>query len=157
MASRRRTQWIDAIDATGFSVAGAVAPGTIVSSLLVGEAEMENLGGGVTLLRVIGDIWSRRTAGTAPVMTHTLFLNQAFAGAVDVVDWNNDAFQRRQMLGTWMHIPGTDVLIVRERVDIRTKRKFGQGERFTLESQNHSVAGNDVFVAFHLRMLLLLP
>ena len=157
MPSRRRTQWIDAIDATGFTVAGAVAPGTIVSSLLVGEAEMENLGGGVTLLRTLGDIWTRRTVGTAPVVTHTLFMNQAFAGATDVVDWNNDAFQRKQMLGTWMHVPGTDVLIVRERVDIRSKRRLGQGERLTLESQNHSIASQDVFVTFHLRMLLLLP
>ena len=157
MASRRRTQWIDAIASTSQNINGAAAPGTVFSNLLVGEAEMENLGGGVTLLRVIGDIWTRRIAGTAPVVTHTLFMNQAFAGAVDVVDWNNDAFQRKQMLGTWMHIPGTDVLIVRERVDIRTKRRFGQGERFTLESQNHSIAGENVNMTFHLRMLLLLP
>ena len=157
MANRRRTQWIDAIDATGFSIAGAAAPGTIVSNLLVGEAEMENVGGGATLLRVIGDIWTRRSAGTAPTVTHTLFMNQAFAGAVDVVDWNNDAFQRPQMLGTWMYVPGTDVLIVRERVDIRTKRKLMQGNRLTLEFQNHALAGENVFVSFHLRMLLLLP
>ncbi len=157
MASRRRTQWIDAIDSTGFSVAGAAAPGTIVSTSLVTEGELENLGGGVTLLRVIGDIWTRRTAGTAPVITHTLFQRQAYAGQVNPTDWANDEFQRVNMLGTWMHVPGTDVLIVRERVDLRTKRKFGQGVALTLETQNHSIANQDVFVTLHLRMLLLLP
>jgi len=155
---RRRTQWIDSIEANEFAIDGAAAPGTIVNTPIVSEAEFENLGGGGTLIRVIGDIFTRRTQGVAPVFTHTLFLSQEFVGSsASPTDWVEDSFQRMSMLGTWLGMVATDALLYRLTVDLRTKRKVMQGVRLILSSQNHSVATNDVAVAFHLRALILLP
>ncbi len=154
--SRRRTQWIDAIQTTSVTLSGAAAPGTVLDTTMISEAEMENVGGGATLLRTIGDIWTTRVAGS-PVVTHTLFLAQNFPGAVGIADWDQDAFQREQMLATWLVTPVQNPNALRTMVDIRSKRKLTQGVTLQLSSQNHSVVGNDVVFAFHLRFLILLP
>jgi len=153
--ARRRTQWIDAIQSTSVVLAGAAAPGTIIEVSLLTEAEIENLGGGVTLLKVIGDVVTQRIAG-APIVTHTLYVRQQYAGAVGVGDWTNDEFQRLAMLGTWLSAPGAND-IDRINIDLRTKRKLGQGVALVFSTQNHSLAGTDANYAFHLRALLALP
>ncbi len=157
MARRRRFQWIDSITSGYVALAGAVAPGTIVNSAIITEAELENVGGGATLIRVVGDIITQEVVGV-PVVTHTLFIQQAFAGAGFPADWDGDTFQRADVLGTWMHGPCSNTLFtVHERIDLRTKLKLGQGIELDLASQNHSVATNDAIFIFHLRFLLMLP
>ena len=155
--SRRRTQWIDAIVSTGQTIAGAAAPGTIVANTIISETEMEQYGGAATLIRVIGDIFTRRAAGVA-VITHTLFLLENYAGATAPTDWANDEFQRKDVLGNYMAVlPSDSSGMVHERIDLRTKRKLGQGQSLQLASQNHSIAGQDAVLYFHLRCLVLLP
>ena len=80
MSRRRRFQWVDAIEATYIAIAGAVAPGTIVTNTIITEAELENVGGGATLIRVVGDIVTQETVGV-PVVTYTLAIMEQFAGA----------------------------------------------------------------------------
>ena len=156
MSSSRRTQWIDAVETTRVALNGAAAPGTINNDILIGENEVENVGGNVTLLRTVGDLWIQRNAGNA-VVTATMFLGQAFAGAVQPTDWNQDAFQRRENLYSWMVVGSASDEGSHIVVDVRTKRKIGQGQSLYLSLQNHSIAGNDARYAFHFRHLILLP
>ena len=155
--SKRQTQWIDTIQSAVQSIAGAVAPGTIDSNVMILESEAENVGGGGTVSRIVGDIWVARTAG-APVVTATVMVFDTYVGAALPTDWDNDTFQRRAVMWTamWVLNSTTDGF-QRRTLDVRTKRKLGQGQRLTLEIQNHGTAGNDAQFAFHLRSLLLLP
>jgi len=153
---RRKTQWIDSIQSTYVTLAGAAGVGTIVSSTLLTEDELENVGGGATLIRIIGDIWTQQTAAS-PIVTHTVFQQPNYPGATAPVDWLEDAFQRKQMLGTYMVAPDAALTNIHTKLDLRTKRVMTQGIALTLESQNHTPAGNDSRFAFHFRMLLLLP
>ena len=155
MANKRRTQWIDAIQATAIAVNGAAAPGTINEQAILTEGELENLGGGATLLRLVGDIWIRSSAGNS-VITTSFYLNQQYAGAASVADWNQDAYQRLAYLGGYM-TEATVGLTQRVMVDLRTKRKMGQGIALTMAFQNHNIGGNDARVIFHVRALLMLP
>jgi len=156
MARRRRFQWIDALVSSPIAVAGAAAPGTISNQTIISEVELENVGGGATMMRVVGDIILRATAGN-PVFTYALWVFPAYVGSVQPTDWDNDTFQRADMLGTWtVQAPVADRISI-VRVDLRTKRKLGQGVQVQLAIQNHSIAGNDASIAFHLRSLLLLP
>ena len=158
MASRRRYQWIDAIVTTEVALVGAAAPGTIIEEAILLETELENIGGGGTLIRVVGDIWARRTQGTAPILTSTLFVAQQHVGVVQPTDWVQDTFQNKFVLGTWLGMVGsTDALTVHFKVDLRTKRKLGQGVAVFMAMQNHSLANQDIAYVFHLRCLLLLP
>ncbi len=158
MSRRRRYQWIDAIQTSAITLNGAAAPGTVSDQTIIGEAELENIGGGATLMRVVGDIWVRRLAGTAPIVTATLFNLQGYGSAVAPADWQQDEFQRTANLGSWLWMVGsTDGLTVHQSIDLRTKRKLGQGILTVLAVQNHSVAGENVSFVFHLRCLLLLP
>ena len=158
MARRRRAQWIDAIDTTfnNTVLAGAAAPGTIVNTTILSEAELENIGGGGTLIRTIGEIIVRRTAG-APVITCALFMAQNFTGAVAPTDWDADTFQREQQLGSWMVAADSTLSFVRLAIDLRSKRKLTQGMTMQLAAQNHAVAANDASLIYHLRCLVLLP
>ena len=156
MATKRRYQWIDSVVSTEVAVAGAAAPGTVVSTGVVLEQELENIGGGATLIRVVGDLWLRNNAGVT-VTTQTLYILQAFVGGVSPTDWTNDTFQRKDMLGTWMTYMTAAEPVVHHKIDLRTKRKVGQGVAIDLATQNHSLGGNDISFVFHLRALLLLP
>ena len=156
MSRKRRYQWIDAIQATEIAVVGAAAPGTIVNTGIVLETELENVGGGATLIRVVGDIWMRTLLGV-PIATFSLYLQEAYAGAIAPTDWDTDTFQRRDMLGTWMLTAIAGQTLGHVAVDLRTKRKMGQGVALDLAAQNHSIAGQDMRFVFHLRALLLLP
>ena len=155
--ARRRTQWIDIIASDLATIAGAAAPGTIVQTNVLLESELEELHGGATLIRIIGDIWTVQSAG-APVITHSLLMLQNYTGAVAPTDWANDEFQRHEMIGTWMIVMDSGSTIAHHTmVDLRSKRKMRQGMALTLQSQNHRVAGHDATFALHLRCLLLLP
>ena len=154
---RRRTQWVDAILSDVTTIAGAAAPGTLVEQSIVTEVEMENIGGGATVIRIIGDIWTLQSAG-APVVTHTLYLRQEYQGVTSVSDWVNDAFQRTEVMATWMvALDSGSSQAHHTMVDIRSKRKLRQGISLLLSSQNHRIAGHDATYLFHLRCLLLLP
>ena len=157
MARRRKTQWIDGLVTSNVAVAGAAAPGTVVDTTMLAEAELENIGGGGTLIRVVGDLIFRRTAG-APVVTAVLFVAQNYVGAVNPTDWDVDAFQREENLGSWMSA-GMDTTLSwdRHHIDLRTKRKLTQGVTVQLAVQNHSVAANDLNFNCHFRFLILLP
>ena len=152
--ARRRTQWLDAILSTPQFIAGAVAPGTIVSNTILTETELENVGAS-TLIRIVGDLFCL-SAAAEPVFTHTLLLFNNYVGGGLPTDWDNDTFERSDVLGTWMSQPDAAVSAIHHRIDLRTKRKFGRGVTLTLETQNHSPGGNDGRYVFHLRCLLLL-
>ena len=157
MASKRRTQWIDAVQSTQVNVAGAAAPGTVVDTSIIGEAELENLGAqGLTLIRVIGDLWFRRTAGTA-VLSAALWDAPNYAGAVWPTDWVQDTYERRANLGSWSIWVSSVYEVHHIKVDLRTKRKMSSGNSIVLSLQNHSIAGNDAQAMWHLRALVLLP
>ena len=157
MARRRKFQWVDAIVATPVALVGAAAPGTLVSSTIITENELENVGGGATLMRVVGQIITGELQNK-PVVTHTLFVFENYVGSALPADWDNDTFQRAGVLGTWMVFPGSNTLLtVSTEVDLRTKRKLGQGVTVLLHSQNHAIANQDAEFVFHLRCLLLLP
>ncbi len=157
MSRRRKTQWIDALSSTEVAVAG----GAISNVTQVTEAELENLGGGMTLVRVIGDILPRvRASGGAVVQaTFNLFMFEPYAGGVQPTVWDIDTYQRRSMLGTWMW---RDAGVANQagvprsiHVDLRTKRKIGQGERIELATATTGTGGVSFFS--HLRFLFLLP
>ena len=154
--SRRRTQWVDALQTSAQLLPGAVAPGTVVDITILSEAEMEELGGGVTLIRVVGHLYCTRTAGT-PAVTGCLWLAPAYAGAVFPVDWTQDEFQREANIWSFQYAGNVQSGASRFNIDIRSKRKLGQGKTLQLSLQNHNIAGNDASIFFHLRCLLLLP
>ena len=157
MARRRRTQWIDALSSTEV----VVAAGAIDNTTQVSETELENMGGGMTLLRVIGDILPRvRASGGAVVQAQfTLFVFEPYAGGVAPTAWDVDTYQRKSMLGTFMW---RDAGVANQagvprsiHVDLRTKRKIGQGERIELATSTTGTGGTSYFS--HLRFLFLLP
>ncbi len=157
MAQRRRTRWIDSLLTSRTALAGAAAPGTIIDSVLMTETEIESLGDGATLIRIVGDIWTCDSAGD-PVVSHNIWLSPAYAGIVLIADWEQDAYERTSMLGTWMVVPDSNTALCKHtRVDLRSKRKLSPGTQLTLSSQNYAIANNDATISFHLRMLLLLP
>ncbi len=160
MPRRRRFQWIDSVSTTPTAIAGAAAPGTIITQVVITEAEMENLGGGATLIRTVGSVWLSATAGR-PVVTGALYLQENYAGSVPPTDWGiNDTWQRKELLGSWMYWSrvGVGEDVTREwKVDLRAKRKLTQGQSLDFIFQNHSVATNDVEIVAHFRCLLMLP
>ena len=157
MARRRRTQWIDALATTEIAVAG----GAIDNTTQVSEAELENMGGGMTLVRVIGDILPRVCASGGAVVqaTFNLFVFEPYAGGVAPTAWDVDTYQRKSLLGTWMWRDGgvaNQLGAPRSiHVDLRTKRKIGQGERIELATATGGTGGVSYFS--HLRFLFLLP
>jgi len=154
---KRRYQWIDSISTDYFVVNGAAAPGTISQVNSISEAEIENVGGAMTLIRTVGQILIQELLGV-PVVTATLFLQAGFVGSTAPTDWVQDTFQRMNVLGTWLVGTGSNTNFVHTiNVDLRTKRKLGQGVSLDLAIQNHSVATNNISYAYHLRHLVMLP
>ena len=157
MARRRKFQWIDNLNTAPI----VVAAGAVSTTTQITEAELENLGGGVTLMRVVGDIIPLcSTVATNGAVTFALFTFEQYTGSVAPTDWSlNDTYQGRRLLGTWLW--RADQLANRAgvprsiHVDLRTKRKLGQGIAVSLAVENHASQPID-FVA-HLRLLLLLP
>ncbi len=157
MATRRRkTQWIDSIISTEFTLPGAAAPGTVDNRTLLSETEIENVGGGSVLTRIVGDIGLRAAGADTPVVTASVMLFSNFVGSTFISDYDGDAFQRQGMLWTRMGLPIAGDA-VRWFVDWRANRKMTQGMTLQLALQNHSLAGIDAEIIFHLRMLILLP
>ncbi len=155
MAGKRRYQWIDAFQ-DGVTT---VTTGAIVNQTVVSEAELENVGGAATLIRVVGTILPLAAATASARGVFVLFVLQTYGGAVAPTVWNNDTFQRKQNLGSWFwrdagiaSQPGIPRVIS---IDLRTKRKLGQGEAITLATQN-SGSGQSLSFSFHIRALLLI-
>ncbi len=153
--SKRKWQWIDNIESALISV-GATS---IVNTTQVSEAEIENLGGAMTLTRVVGTICP--VAGSTPSarLSYALHVLQSYAGAVAPTSWVNDTFQRLDMLGCWWWTgagvasgPGIPRAI---HVDLRTKRKIGQGVQIELAVENFG--GFTCTYTSHLRFLMQLP
>ncbi len=156
--TRRKTQWIDNIA----TAAQSVSSGSVTNSTEISEAEIENVGGGATLIRVVGDICPVTTStATTGSVTFALWLFAQYTGAVapTLAAWAlNDTYQRKYLLGTWMWRPAGVVGAGIPRslhIDLRTKRKLGQGLALTLSIGNHT--GASMSFTSHLRYLLLLP
>ena len=154
--AKRRTRWVDTVSTTAVVLAGAVAPGTVVDEAILPESELETLGTGATIIRVVGHIIMRSDAG-APVVTGCLWLAPNYAGAVFPTDWLNDTFERNAVMATFMWQPKAGLSTEPTPVDIRTKRKVSPGTSLILSLQNHSIASQDAAYVYHLRALLLLP
>ena len=156
MGKRRRTRWYDALRSDALVQSGAVPPGTITNEGLVTETELENELAGATLIRIVGSIICTRNAGQ-PITTAAVWMAPTYLGAVLPSDWTNDTFSRPGVMHTeiWLSASGADVQD-RRMIDIRTQRKVEPGKQLLLSLQNHSIAGNDNRIAYHLRMLFLL-
>ncbi len=154
--SRRRTRWVDFVQTDQIALIGAAAPGTLNNLEVVSEAELETIGDGATLVRVVGHIFLIRTAGT-PVLTGCLWFADAFVGATRPIDWNQDAFERKSNMWSFLYASSVQSNSARFDVDIRTKRKVSAGDTLLLSLQNHSLVNNDVNFVAHLRFLMLLP
>ena len=159
MGKRRRYQWIDAIE---FTNAASVAANGLGNADIVSETEIENLGGGITLERIVGSIIV--TAGSVGRAQYAvaLMVIETYAGATlpNVASFNTpDLYQRKDNL--WSShgrietsqdfafgVPRTF------QIDWRSRRKMSQGQKITLFVQPQS---NAVRYTYHLRMLFALP
>ncbi len=155
---KRRYQWIDAIDLAQTSIAA----GAISDQGLLTEAELENVGGGATLERIVGSIIVTAGAATRGQMAMGIFLLEQYAGAsipTVAAMAANDTYQRKDCLWTGIAITAADgdfsFAVPRvHHLDWRSRRKLGQGVRCTLLTTATSSA---MRVSFHLRFLLALP
>ncbi len=148
----RRTQWIDSLITTPQTVAATA----VSTNAVVTEAEIENLGGGTTLVRVIGDIVMARTAST-PVASANLYIQDTYLGSAAPTSWVQDTYQRQNLLWTRLWF-GTSAIVQDQMpmwVDLRSKRKVTQGQLVNLAIENYG-DGALTFV-MHLRCLFLLP
>ena len=154
--AKRKTRWVDLVQTTPIVLAGAVAPGTINNLVVVSEIELESIGDGATLIRTVGHLFAVRNAGT-PVLTGMLWFADAFVGATRPTDWDQDAFERKSNMWSFLYSSAVQSGSGRDDIDIRTKRKVSPGQTLLLSLQNHSTAGQDVQVVLHMRFLFLLP
>ena len=155
MPSRRRFQWIDNIEQDVLSIAA----GAVLNTDQVSEAEIENLGGAMTLTRVVGSITPLSGATPTARFSLALFVFNTYVGAVPPTDWVNDTFQRSNLLGAWWWSSAgvaSGAGIPRSfQIDLRTKRKLGQGVKIVLAVQNHGGATGTY--TSHFRFLMQLP
>ena len=154
--AKRRTRWIDTVSTTPVALAGAAAPGTVIDESILPENELETLGTGATLIRVVGHIHLSSLL-IDPVVTAALWFAPNYAGAVFPVDWLNDVFERQSVIWTGLWRPKATKHSNVTVIDIRAKRKVSPGQSLILSMQNHSPAGSDAEYVYHLRSLLLLP
>ena len=154
--AKRRTQWIDTIETSRPTLAGqALAHIDIVS-----EADFENLGGGVTIVRIVGEMWfSGPALDDSPTVAWAIWLAAEFSGSGNPDILNNDFFQCQRVMSTGMFLQNgrDDDQYVKMDVDIRGKRKVGQGQALKLSFENFALSGQVFEYAYYLRTLLLLP
>ena len=158
MARRRRYQWIDAVDFTQTSTA-ANALGSFDQ---VTEAEIENLGGGLVLERIVGSLVVTNGAVGRGQYGVALWTSETFAGAslpTAAALQQPDFYQRKEMLWTGYGCVQTgadfDFGVPRvHHIDWRSKRKMGQGMKISLLV---APVSNAVRSSFHLRYLFVLP
>ena len=154
--SSRKTKWVDAVQTGALALPGAAAPGFVVNSGIVTEAEAEDFGR-PTVIRIVGDMYFEWTQGR-PVITATIFRAFAYVGATNPTDWDQDTFENPMVMATRMfYLSGSTNEIAHWSLDVRTKRILGPGHGLNLAIQNHSIANHDANYAYHLRALLLLP
>ena len=158
MARRRRFQWIDAVD---FIQTSTVANGIGTFDQL-SESELENVGGGATLERIVGSIIVTNGAVGRGQYGLALFIAETFAGATlptAAALQQPDFYQRKEILWTGYGCLQTgadfDFGVPRvHHIDWRSRRKLGQGEKVTLLV---APVSNACRSSFHLRYLLALP
>ncbi len=155
---KRRYQWIDAIDMGQTSIAA----GGFSNQDVLTEAELENVGGGATLERIVGTIIVTAGAATRGQLAMGIFVVETYAGATLPTAASMlapDTYQRKDCLWTGIGITQADAdfsfSVPRvHHVDWRSKRKMTQGTKVTLLS---AVVSSAMRVNFHLRFLLALP
>ena len=158
MARRRRYQWIDAVDFTQTSTA-ANALGSFDQ---VTEAEIENLGGGLVLERIVGNLVVTNGAVGRGQYGVAIWMNETYAGATlptAAALQQPDFYQRKEMLwtgyGTLQTGADFDFGVPRvHHIDWRSKRKCGQGMKVSLLV---APVSNACRSSFHLRYLFVLP
>jgi len=156
--SKPRYQWIDAISITPT----VVAAGAVGNVDQVTEAELENLGGGGTLERIVGSIIMVAGSATQGRYTVGLMIQETYAGATlpSAAAWlTPDVYQRKDMLWSSIGVTTTgavnNIAVPRvHNVDWRSRRKLGQGVKVTLSV---SVLLQSVQFISHLRFLVRLP
>ena len=159
MARRRRYQWIDAVDLD--ITTNTVAAGAVRNSDVVSEAELENLGGGMTLQRIVGRIVIVDGDATPSSFALALFMQPTYAGATLPTDWTvPDTYQSKNVL--WSDVGrseglGANRLCVPRTypMDWRSARKMSQGFKIVLAVDNAFLG--IVRMGFHLRFLFQLP
>ena len=151
--AKRRTQWSDTVQSTVTAVAGIAQS----DETLVTEDEFENVGGGATITRIVGELWIHASLA-APVTGWAIWLKSVYTGATSPDLWDNDTFQREAVMATGWYMSGghTQERLQRYVIDVRTKRKVGQGRALLLSFQNY-IASTTIQYTFHIRTLLLLP
>ena len=154
--AKRRTQWIDTIQTARPSVAGL----SMSHVDLVSESDFENLGGGVTIVRLVGELWfSGEAVADAPTVAWAIWLAAEYAGSANPTILDNDFFQRQRVMHTGMYFrDGTDDHTwYKKDIDIRGKRKVGQGQALKLSFENFALGAQAFVYGYHIRTLLLLP
>ena len=153
--ARRKTRWFANVQTGVINANGAAAPGTVVDTITLGEALIEDTFSGATIIRTVGDIWIRASAGV-PVMTAVLWFAPTYLGSVNPTDWVEDTVERSSVMMSWM-VLATTAEMAHIFVDVRSKRKLEPGVNLTLSVQNHSLAGDDARITWFLKHLILMP
>jgi len=148
-STRRRTVWKDSIIANG-----ALAGTTVVANPLLAETDIEGLGSGVTVTRIVGDLFLTYAVGVANVISGAIWVTPQFGG-VGVPALVIDFFERSRVMWTMQRQIDLADDTTRVPIDIRTQRKLGSGVALDLVLDNKSV--NALTFSFHLRALVLLP
>ena len=148
--SKRRTVWKDAI-----APANTLAATTVVEEILLAEADIESLGSGVTVTRIVGSLSLHFAAGVTNVVAAAIWVRPTYLGAAAPTSLNIDFFERSRTMWTMQRMidPADDTTLVP--IDIRTQRKLGSGVELDLVIENKSA--QIVTFAYHLRSLVLLP
>ena len=148
-AAKRRTVWKDAIAETG-----ALAATTVSGEILLAESDIEGLGSGVTVTRVVGSISLSYAAGVANVVSGMLWVAPVYSGAT-TPSLSIDTFERNRTMWTFQRVIdlADDTTLIM--VDVRTQRKLGSGVALELILDNK--AANALTYSYHLRSLVLLP
>lgn len=161
-SNRRRLRWYDI--AANRTVLASAAGGSIAQEILLTETQIEELGGGMTLMRIIGDIYLSRV-GTAPVVQMVIVAQHAQAAASKVAGYYGPANveDNAEEMGTLWNRLWADVDLsfsgTHVPVDIRRRIKLQQGMEVALYLENWtlSAAADNASYLYHLRCLVALP
>ena len=148
--TKRRTVWKDSI-----SPAQTLAATTITEEVLLAESDIEALGSGVTVTRIVGTLSISAVAGATNIVAAAVWLTPAYSGRGIPSALSIDFFERSRTMWTLQRMIDLADDTTHVPIDIRTQRKLGSGVSLDMIVENKSA--NVITFAYHLRCLVLLP
>ena len=147
MADRKRkVLWKDALIAVS-----TIAANTINNDVLLGEADIENLGD-VTLTRIVGSITYNYPAGANNALRGAIWVSPSFTGVGNPTILDTTFFERSRVMWTLDDMVNVTDETRRLHIDIRTQRKLSSGVQ--LDLLLHNISAQIMTYSFHLRCLL---